>query len=220
MERSKIIKDFINSSTSTEIVLRHLKVLLNDIGDKTLIDWVTNELMGYRGNISSLPNYRKLKGVLKADCIVGFTKYSNYLLPLSHLDEKTVDSLLSIDFHQSISNLENIATNGNSISKYIHSECFPIIQKGCNAQVISARVCIDSGYIRDVLSTVNNKILEILLLLENEFGNLDDFYIDTSAKNTCELNTIIENLNLIIYDNSINVGDNNQIKRSELISNR
>lgn len=220
MKRSKIIKDFINSNTSTEIVLKHLRVLLNDIGNKTLIDWVTNELMGYRNNISSLPDYRKLKGVLKANCIVGFTTYSNYLLPLSHLDQETIDLLLSVNLCQSISTLENIASNDNPISKHIHSEWFPIIQKGCNANIISAHVCVDITYIRDILSTVNNKILEILLLLENEFGNLDNLNINISTKEPDELKNIIKNLNLFIYDTSINIGDNNNFKSSNLITNK
>lgn len=219
MARSKIIKDFINSNISTEIVLRHLRVLLNDIEDKSLIDWVSSELMGYRNNLSSLPDYRKLSGVLKADCIVGYTKYSDYLLPLSHLDPETKDLLLNVSLGQSISALENIVNDDNPISKYINSELFPLIQKGCNAQVVSARVSVDISYIRDVLSTVNNKILEILLLLENEFGNLDNLDIDISIKKSDDLKTIIKNLNMTIYDNSINIGDNNTIKKSNLISN-
>ena len=61
--------------------------------------------------------------------------------------------------------------------------------------------------------------MDTLLLLENEFGNLDDLEIDISSKTPNERDTIIQKIYITLYDNSISIGDNNKIKNSDIITN-
>ncbi len=220
MARSQIIKDFTSSNISMDIALKQLRVLLNDIGDDSSIDWVKNELTGYKDKHKSLPYYRKLTGVLKADYLVGHMHYQNASLPLNHLDEDCRKSLLEVRVSQSVSTLESLIDNDSSLSLHVPHDLFPLIQKGSNAHIVSAKLSVSIIYIKDILSIVNNKILDILLLLEKEFGNLDDLAIDISLKDPSELNTIVQNINMTLYDNSITVGDNNKIKGSDLITNK
>lgn len=220
MARSKIIKDFTSSNISMDIALKQLRVLLDDIGDDSSIDWVKNELTGYRHEDTSIPSYRKVTGVLIADYLVGHMHYQNNSLPLHHLDEESRKNLLEARLPQSVSTLENIINNNKYLSLHVLPEFFPRIQKGSNARIINAHISISFTDVKDILSTINNKILEILLLLEKEFGNLDDLSIDISLKEPDELNTIVQNINMTLYDNSITVGNNNKIKGSDLKTNR
>ncbi|WP_270943226.1 hypothetical protein [Romboutsia lituseburensis] len=221
-ERSKIIKDFTNSDISTEIALRNLRVLLNDLGDKSLINWVKNELTGYRHEDDIIPDYRRLSGVLKAHYIVGggctYAEYTDTSLPLNHLDKEIKNDLLKVHISQSISSLETVINNKESLSKHIPNDFFPFIQKGSNANIISARVSVDLTAIKDILAKVNSKILEILLTLESEFGNLNELAIDISSKNPDDLKSIVQEIKIIVYDNSVNIGDNNKIKNSNFLT--
>lgn len=223
MAKSQIIKDFTSSSIGIDIALKKLMVLLHDIGDRSLIDWVKNEISGYKDEDINLPSYRKLSGVFSADYLVGnsyrYTSYTNSSLPLSHLDNEFYENLLAVHLTQSISTLEILAENKESLEKSVPPEFFHIIQEGSNAKITNARVLINFTVIKDLLSKVNAKIVEILLMLENEFGSLDDLDIDISLKKPEELNTIIQNIQVVLYDNSIHIGDNNKIKNSKLITN-
>ena len=73
--------------------------------------------------------------------------------------------------------------------------------------------------IQDVFSTVESRLLDALIILEKEFGNLDELDIDISAKNPDELKAIIDKLIVIVYnDNSVSIGDDNRIKNSTIAS--
>ena len=79
---------------------------------------------------------------------------------------------------------------------------------------------IDLTSINDIISKVKTKILETLLFLEKEFGDLDGLDVDISIKNSEELRSIINHIEIKLYDNSISLGDNNRIKNSNIITNK
>ena len=47
MAKSKIIKDLANGVVDTQTALKRTKVLLQDLGDKDLLNWVSYEIGGY-----------------------------------------------------------------------------------------------------------------------------------------------------------------------------
>lgn len=58
-----------------------------------------------------------------------------------------------------------------------------------------------------------------MLLLDKEFGNLDELDLDTSGKTPEELQAIADKMIVIIYnDQSITIGNENRIKDSEIVS--
>ena len=71
-----------------------------------------------------------------------------------------------------------------------------------------------------IISKVKTKILETLLFLEKEFGNLDGLDIDISTKTEEELKSIIQHIQVNLYDNSIAIGNNNKIKNSNIVTNK
>ena len=68
-----------------------------------------------------------------------------------------------------------------------------------------------------MFSVIENRLLDALLLLEKEFGVLDDLDIDTTAKSPEEIDTIAKKVYVIVYnDKSIHIGDGNKIKDSAI----
>ena len=60
---------------------------------------------------------------------------------------------------------------------------------------------------------IKDKLLEIFKVLENNYGNLDELYIDFSDNS--KKDEVVKKIESIVYtDNSINIGDNNKFKDS------
>ncbi len=220
MARSNIIKNFINSSMDISTALQNLMSILYCLDDKKLINWANKELSGYNEN-DELPEYRKLKGRVMASFLVGYVQYSKRQFGIGHLDEDIQENLLNTHIYSSISTLENMKNiEGASIGKPIQPELYAILQANTNAHITDATVNIDIGSINDIICKVRTKILETLLYLEKEFGNLDDLDIDISTKSDKELIDIIEHIQINLYDNSITIGNNNKIKKSDITTNK
>lgn len=66
----------------------------------------------------------------------------------------------------------------------------------------------------NILNKIKNKVLKIFIELEKKYGNLDDYYIDFSNKK--EKKEVIKNITNIITDNSVHIGDSNQIESSNI----
>lgn len=104
----------------------------------------------------------------------------------------------------------------------IPADYFPYIAKYNNDRfmiITSARVEISEQWIPSIFSVVENRLLDLLLLLEKEFGNLDELDLDTSSKTQEELESVANQISIIIYnDNRVQVGDKNKIEGSKIAS--
>jgi hypothetical protein rflaF_00555 len=65
---------------------------------------------------------------------------------------------------------------------------------------------------------VENLLLETFLMLEKEFGVLDDLDIEWDGKTEDEQKVIIEKITVIFQDNSVSIGNGNKIKNSTIAS--
>ena len=66
-------------------------------------------------------------------------------------------------------------------------------------------------------TTVKRKLTEIILELEKEFVDIDELDISEEiSMNPQKTEQVIQNLFTTITDQSINIGDNNEIKKSRL----
>lgn len=202
-----------------DTALQNLMAILYCLDDEILINWVSKELSGYDSN-DDLPEYRKLKGVVKASFMVGYAQYSKRPFGIAHLDENFQESLLSTHIYSSISTLIELKNKDAQLGKPIPPEFYYELQKNTNAHITDATVEIDLGMINDIISKVKTKILETLLFLEKEFGNLDELDIDISIKSEEELKSIAQHIQINLYDNSVTIGDNNTIKSSSILTNK
>lgn len=219
MARSQIIKDFISTKMDIDTTLQNLIAILYCLDDEGLINWAKKELEGYY-TYDELPQYRKLEGRVMASFFVGYAQYPRRQFGIAHLDKEIQENLLNINIYNSISALIEMKKSENSIGKPIPPEFYKTLQSNSNAHITSASVDIDLSEITDIISKVKTKILETLLFLEKEFGNLDDLDVDVSIKEPKELEEIVNHIQINLYDYSISIGDNNKIKNSNIETNK
>ena len=65
---------------------------------------------------------------------------------------------------------------------------------------------------------IQYRLLEILLLLEEEFGSLDDLDIDFTKKTNDKAIVIQKKIYNIMVDNHIEIGDQNKIVKSDILT--
>ena len=228
MARSAIIKDLANSTVDTMTALKRAKVLFAELGNDDLLEWVSYEIAGYPAD-ANLPDYRKVRGRLVGSYIKGsmasHMKWTNVSLPLGKMPENIQDELLAVYFREGVGALKQLAESSMEdglLGKTIPADFFPVIATYNNdpyMYITSAKVIIGPQLIQDVFATVENRLLDALIVLEKEFGNLDELDIDITAKTSDELKSIIDKLIVIVYnDNSVSVGDGNRIKNSAIAS--
>ncbi len=228
MARSSIIKDIANSKVDTVTALKRAKVLFSELENTDLLNWVTYEIIGYPVE-AVLPDYRSVKGHLMGSyfkgSMVSHMTWTNVSIPLGKMPDNLKEVLLNVSFREGVEALRKLSEEskeGGQLGKTIDADFFPVIATYNNdpyMMITSARVIIGSQSIQDVFSSVENRLLDALIILEKEFGNLDDLDIDVSSKSSDELRDIIDRLLVIVYnDNSVTIGDRNSIKSSRIAS--
>lgn len=229
MAKSQIIKDLANSSIDTMTALKRAKVILSEFDNEDIMNWINCEIAGYPED-ASLPNYRITQGHIvgsyfkgsMANCMV----FENVSIPLGEMPDEYQEKILNIQFRESVNALNHLLNNSiknnENIYQNIPADFFPAIAKynnNPNMIITSAKVHIGSQIINDIFSIIENKLLDILILLEKEFGNLDKLDLDTTSKTPEELQTITDKIVVIIYnDNSVTIGNDNKIKNSSIAS--
>lgn len=230
MAKSQIIKDLANGIIDTQTALKRTKVLLQELQDDKLLKWVTYEIEGYPDNVE-VPEYRiiggQLKGTYYKGSLASHITYTDVPLPFGNLAEDMRNDILTLRMTQGVSALHEIIEDSkkneqSGLMKPITAEYYPIIALANNDPymiIVSAYVLLNMPKILNIFPKVENKLLDVLCYLEKEFGKLDDLDIDVSSKNKKELDKIINNIYLIIYnDQSIKIGNNNKIKNSDISS--
>lgn len=229
MAKSKIILDLANSSVDTMTALKRAKVLLLELENDKLLEWVNCEIAGYPSD-AEVPEYRVVQGNLMGSYIKGsmanHMKWNNVSLPLGKMPDEIRDRILNVSFHEGVDALKKLLESTDDeerqLGATLPAEFFPIIAK-CNndpyMNIISARVVIGSQFVQNIFSVIENKLLDIFMILEKEFGNLDSLDIDVSGKSEEELHKISERMVVVIYnDNRVTVGNGNKIKDSNIAS--
>lgn len=199
MVRSKIIKNILGNDKSITASLQEFLVLVNELDNSKLNRWIKNELEGYYCN-DELPDYRKnLPYRIIYSGINGRMQMTNQPLPLNAFGENSKE-IASVNFcGNSILELENnkdglLGRDLSSFSKLVFKEtgiaCYKI-------EMIFGKNVSDL-----IISNVKTKILESLLILEKEYGNLDSFYIDYEEFSE-EKSTLVNNkIETIIFSDN------------------
>lgn len=219
MAKSRIIKDLANNNVDLLTALKRTKVLLFELDDREIIEWVNNEITGYPQD-ADIPSYRKTMGRLVGSYIMAGYHFQNASIPLGEMPEDIQEELLLIKFREGVDSLKSLYESGNKLSKPIPADLFPtIIHYNGNPfmKIISANVIFANSEIVNVFSAVENKLLDILMILEKKFGILDELDIDLSKEHKDEIREITEKIKCIIYnDNRISIGDNNRIRDTKI----
>lgn len=229
MAKSKIIKDLANSSVDTITALKRTKVLVSALNNAEISKWLDYEISGYPTD-ATLPSYRKVHGSLMGSYFKGsmanHMTWNNVSIPLGKMPDDIKELLLSVEFHEGVEALRKLAQtsqdSGNQLGKTIPADFFPAIATYNNDPymiITSARVVIGEHIISNIFSIIESKLLDMLMILEKEFGCLDELDIDTTAKSEEEIEAINNKILVLVYnDNRVSIGDGNKIKDSTIAS--
>lgn len=229
MAKSKIIKDLANSLVDTITALKRAKVLVSDLNNDKISKWLNYEISGYPED-AIIPSYRKVQGNLIGSYVKssmeGNMILKNVSLPLGKMADEFKEVLLRMEFQEGVESLKKLAEKsqaaGIQISKPITADLFSVIEACNNDQymmITSARVVVSEHIISNIFSILENKLLDMLMILEKEFGCLDELDIDTTAKSEKEIEAINNRILVLVFnDNSITIGDGNKIKDTTIAS--
>ncbi len=229
MAKSKIIKDLANGTVDTITALKRAKVLVSDLENSEILEWLDNEISGYPTD-ATLPSYRKVHGSLMGSYFKGsmanYMTWKNVSIPLGKMPDDIKEPLLSVKFHESVEALRMLTEKskgvGSEIAKTIPADVFSTIAGFNNdpcMMIISARVIVGEHIVSNIFSVIENKLLDMLMILEKEFGCLDELDIDTTAKSEEEIEAINNKILVLVYnDNRVSIGDGNKIKDSTIAS--
>ncbi len=213
-KRSKIIKDLIMDSITVLQAMQSLDLMLEDIDDKGIKNWVDNEINGYQKD-DDIPNYRKANTMLIGNIQVGYAIHNHINIPLS--DSKAIEAFTKLEIRDPISTIIQMSkaeseSETNSLMLEANIALVNHYQQ-TNGDVISAHRKLSIYAYTNILGMIKNKLLEIFKVLEKNYGNLDELYIDFS--DSSKKDEIVKELVAIVYnDNSIKIGNNNQFKDS------
>mgnify|MGYP004563387825 CR=1 FL=1 len=174
MPKSQIIIDVVNDEAPIEKSLRRLQVLAHDVHNQELEMWAQRELTGYAPE-DDLPDYRKATSLnLTYVGLNGSLQVKGVALPLSCLKNGTLDSVSKVDLREDLPSIVKLAESdpgGYRDLTILANEVFN--QSGGQIQCLKINQLIPSAHYRKVLAEVKNRIVNALLLLEDQYGKLD-----------------------------------------------
>ncbi len=216
MAKSKFIKELVNEDITLIVALKRLKVLASCINNAQLIDWVNNELNGYSSS-AIIPEYRKFINLeFMYSGFNGSYKITNNPLPANYFSSKTLEQIKEVDIKDNIFSITNYTKESVHTIGVDYTILASEIAKNTGIICTNITQIIPQSYFNSILSFVEQKIIDVLIELENTYGILDDLDIDTSKKTDTEVNLVNNAIVNIIYDNSVGVeiGDSNTITKS------
>lgn len=216
MARSQLLRDAVSGKESIENILMRLRVILSDLKNENIMNWVNGELGGYKDK-KVLPPYRILIGNITGTYLVNFTtQYTNHPVPLQFLISKEQkDELSTIRMKDGIGTIQNIlqGEHRESYGRVIPTEYCHTISTD-DLQIAGMRVLVPSNRLDGIVSQVKIKLVDVIMELEKEFKNLDELDIRSQMEENNSASHVINIIENIIYDESINVGDKNKINQS------
>ena len=209
---------------SVEIALKQLKVLLAEFDKPEMLKWVNAELQGY-DDTDVLPEYRVVVGNLVGNFLNYYTKCTHISIPLkSDAPKELVEMCSQVRLYDSLSALRALTETDREFGRQINASLLPYVQQFSAISMtalLNATVEFSQTQVKNVFSRVENAVLDVLLLLEKEFGNLDDLDIDLTSKSNDEIQNIASNIMILLYNNnSIVIGNNNRMKDTSISSAR
>lgn len=223
---SQIINELVDTDKSIIGALLKTKVLASRIQNNQLLNWINGELNGFN-SIENLPDYRKnIPTVLKGSYINGQMKYTNQPIPTIGLDWNIQKKLQISEFQESIYSLENLIENETTyFTSPQKAEVVSLIEENWinmgnpYLQLINVNKIVAKNTVVEVISKVRNKLLEFMLKIDEEFGNITEITELKEKKN--EISTIMSQtiINTSGDGNVVNTGKKAKID-AEIIINK
>lgn len=159
-------------SSLTEALLK-TKILLHQIGQKNLAEWVNNELNGYP-KVVTLPTYRIIPSQVLATFSNPVRRYSSHPIPISHLTSEERETLEKTRMWQSLSVLEQLisSSKNGTVSRAIPMELnWTLGQQLHKSFQIENAWCVFSTHdVKGICTQVRSRLLDFMLELKGTVG--------------------------------------------------
>lgn len=213
MAKSQIIKDIANGKVSLKISLSRALVIANDLDNEKMVSWITKELYGYDED-EDVPNYRLISGPIKLTYISGNAQITGQTVSSSIIPEK-FDNWKVYNCREGMSVIEDFLVNDTyPILSMVN--LLPYVKKTSPfMQFQDMWMELPSSCFKRIIDSISRQLMELLLHLDKELGNLDDLDVLTSE----EEKKIINNFINIKIDSFTSIGNDNEIKNSNIAGN-
>ena len=228
MAKSKLIKDIVSGQIYLTQALDRLIVIAMEISDTNLLEWAKKEKNGYSKD-DEIPEYRNIAlrpiGTYQMLGYGYLQTYKNQTLATIGVDEEFRQHINSCKEKSSIPTIEsNISAieKGDIIGFPIPPEMFYMFEEGTNIQLINAVLAVDKPSLSKIIDCTKTKLIEILTLLEKNFGSLDSFDIDVRDYDNDEMSTLKDALLNILQDKpntNIYIISNSKVKDTNIGEN-
>lgn len=217
MARSELLKDLVTGQKKLENILLRLKVILSDLDNEVITNWIQGELQGYDAK-GDIPAYRIIKGLPMGTFIVNYSiKYTNSQVPLEALiPQERIDQLITMHINDSINTLQEAIDKGNdgNYKRVVPTAlCHAISTE--ELQIGGMSIRCPSNIISKIVANVKSKLVDVIMELEKQYENLDELDIKSQVdEDTSKKEQVILNIEQIIFDESIKLGDKNKLSKA------
>lgn len=215
--KSQFIQDLVSKNNDLESILLRLKVILYELKDEKIMEWINKELEGYNKG-DQVPDYRVLQLTPYCTMTDNINVYQNIDAPTGAIKtQEEADAIFKHTLTIGVSGMiedENLCINYGVDIKDIFAN--GIVDR--RVFVMEAYGKIEAGGFEKIKGIIKNKILTIALSLEEKYGNLDE--LDVLEKiDEAEKKEIIQYIHQQI-NNDVTIGENSKISDSNLGVNK
>ena len=141
-------------------------------------------------------------------------------MPINQIPEDQQEALQSVVIVDGVTALSNVIKNQDGVlARFISPEYYHYFNKVLkHASVSHVQVRVDHSFPANVLSNIENKVLDIFYLLEQQGCNIDK--MDVSGVKSQGQNIITLIKELVYADNRITIGDGNEFAKTTLQTSR
>lgn len=227
MAKSQIIKDLISGKIELAQALERVLVIAMEINDADTIKWVKCEKNGY-GSDDFIPKYRTISltpmGSYQMISMGYIHRYTNQPLATIGVPDDLKESYRNHKVGQGVSQLieQSKALEKDSSLKCgiaMPPEFYHYFEEGTNVQVTNAFLYYSQEALGGIIDAVRTRTIELLVLMEKNFGVLDDLDIDLGDYKSEEIEKLQEACSVVIKGD--NVGDtyiitDSKVKKSNI----
>lgn len=205
----QLIEELTDKNAKLVDTLIKAKVLAFKLKNQPLKDWLEHEINGY--GTAPLREYRVTSCQITGTISDGFTTAKNYPVPLGGFGEKLRKIMTTWNVDISISALEKFTVEDNrTVGKVIPPELYSdlSLSLGNGYAVIYARQEVSVTQIVQILTSIRSKLLDFLLQLNEEVGEVEDVKAFVQGPAQDKVNSLFNST--VFGDNTtIIVGDRN-----------
>jgi len=210
----------LSETAGLESTLLRLKIIFSDLpqnsNSKKILEWINNEIEGYPSN-TIVPYYRRYTGRPEGSYVANNVyKYDNALVPLrmSNLSEDQINKILTMKLSNPIKDIEVMSQQGESIGIPVPTEILSMASS-FELQILSLTTTLSPNELKTIVTKVKNTLVDIILELEKNFKDIDSLDISEELEEDPEKSINIVNfIYTKIVDNSVEIGNDNKIKKS------